>query len=130
VNEALRLHARYRLSAATDVSDGLTLDLAHLCEESGCGAVVELNAIPIHDDARRLAEERRDGATALDHALSDGEDFELILAAPPDAAQAMLADNASSLKLTRIGEFVAEPGMWSVDDAGRRAPLAPRGFRH
>ena len=82
------MHARYELHAGIDVSDGLSLDLAHLVEESRCGAVLDLDAVPIADDARRLAEQLADGSTPLDHALGDGEDFELILAVPPDEAAA------------------------------------------
>ena len=48
------LHARYELHAGIDISDGLSLDLAHVVEESGCGAVVHMDAVPVADDARRL----------------------------------------------------------------------------
>ena len=41
MDEALLLNERYELHAGIDVSDGLSIDLAHLAEESGCGAVVE-----------------------------------------------------------------------------------------
>ncbi len=77
VREALALHARYELHAGIDVSDGLSLDLAHILEESRCGAVLDADAVPIAADARRLAEKLADGSTPLDHALGDGEDFEL-----------------------------------------------------
>lgn len=130
VGEALRLHEAYRLHAATDVSDGLSLDLSHLCEESGCGAEVNLAAIPVHPDSHRLSAERSDGVTPLDHALSDGEDFELILAVPSDEAQRLLHDQPLATPLTRIGRFLAEPGMWGLAPDGARAPLSPRGFRH
>ena len=78
----------YELHAGIDVSDGLSLDLAHLAEESGCGAVVEMARVPVSDDARRLADELADGSTPLDHALGDGEDFELILAVAPRRGRA------------------------------------------
>ena len=78
VNEALLLNERYELHAGMDVSDGLAIDLARLIRESGVGAVVETDRVPIHDDARRLAARRDDGRTPLEHALGDGEDFELL----------------------------------------------------
>ncbi len=99
VAEALELHARYELHAGIDISDGLSLDLAHILEESGCGAVVRADAVPVSDDARRLAEELPDGSTPLDHALGDGEDFELILAVPPEAARQMLAQQPLGVPL-------------------------------
>ena len=59
VREALGLHARYDLHAGIDVSDGFSLDLAHILEESRCGAAIDIDAVPIADDARRLADGRR-----------------------------------------------------------------------
>jgi thiamine-monophosphate kinase len=76
LNEALLLNDRYEIHAAIDCSDGLSLDLSRLAAESNLGAVVDLSAIPISSAAK-------DGShapDALNHALSDGEDFELILA--------------------------------------------------
>jgi thiamine-monophosphate kinase len=130
VNEALLLNKRYDLHAGIDVSDGLSLDLAHILEESGCGAAVNTASIPISPDAKHIAEQCCDGSTALDHALSDGEDFELILAVPPQEAQRMLAERPLGVPLTDIGEFVAEPGLWQVDQTGIRQPLTPKGWEH
>ena len=130
VAEALLLNERYLLHAGIDVSDGLSRDLAHLVEESGCGAVLRPHAVPISDDARRLAVQLADGSTALEHALGDGEDFELILAVAPDEAQRMLADQPLGVPVTAIGEFVAEPGLWQLDQQGQRVPLVPRGYQH
>ncbi len=130
VLEALELHANYELHAGIDASDGLSLDLSHIVEESGCGAAVNTAAMPVADDARRLAERLADGSTPLEHALSDGEDFELILAVPPDEARRMLAEQPLDVPLTDVGEFIAEPGLWSADPRGDRRPLPPRGWEH
>jgi thiamine-monophosphate kinase len=130
VTEALLLHERYRLEAGIDVSDGLSIDLARLADASGCGAEVALAAVPIADAARQLAEQRGDGTTPLDHALSDGEDFELILAVAPEEASRMLAEQPLGVPLTEIGRFVAERGLWHLDDGGLRRPLAPQGYLH
>jgi thiamine-monophosphate kinase len=128
--DALALNAGYELHAGTDVSDGLSCDLAHILQESRCGAVLDTDAVPLAADAFRLAEQRADGSTALDHALGDGEDFELILAVPPEDAKRMLAEQPASAPLTDIGEFVAEPGLWQRDHTGRRQPLTPQGWEH
>jgi thiamine-monophosphate kinase len=130
VGEALALHARYQLHAGIDVSDGLSLDLSHVLEESHCGAVLRADAVPISAEARRLADRLADGSTPLDHALGDGEDFELILAVPPDEARRMLADQPVGVPLSDVGQFVAEPGLWIEDAGGLRRPLAPRGWEH
>lgn len=130
VDEALRLAERYELHAGIDISDGLSVDLAHLVQESGCGAVLDLDAVPIADDARRLAQQLDDGSTALDHALADGEDFELLLAAAPDEAARMLAERPLDVPLTDIGRFVDEPGLWQTDRRHGRRTLEPRGWEH
>ncbi len=130
VREALLLNERYRLHAGIDVSDGLSVDLAHLAEASGCGAVLHTTSVPIHDDARRLARDRADGPTPLERALNDGEDFELILAVRPSVAETLLAEQPLDVPLTDVGEFVAEPGLWQVDVRGARRELVPRGWEH
>ncbi len=130
VDEALALHERYELHAGIDASDGLSLDLARLSEESRCGALIRADAVPVADDARRLADKLADGSTPLEHALADGEDFELILAVPPDEARRMLAERPIDVPLTEIGEFVAEPGLWLEDAPGSRRPIEPRGWEH
>lgn len=130
VEEALALAERYELHAGMDVSDGLSLDLARLATESGCGAVVRAASVPLADDARRLAELRGDGLTPLDHALSDGEDFELLLAVPTNEADRMIAERPLAVELSTIGRFVAEPGLWLEDEQGGRVALEPRGFEH
>lgn len=130
VREALLLAERYELHAGIDVSDGLSLDLARIASESGCGAMLWPHALPIAFDARCLADRLADGSTALDHALADGEDFELILAVAPDEADRMLAEQPLGVPLTAIGQFVPEPGLWLADSAGRKTPLTPKGYEH
>jgi thiamine-monophosphate kinase len=130
VTEALVLADGYDLHAGIDVSDGLSIDLAHVAEESGCGAVVQMDDVPVSDDARRLAQQLADGSTALDHALGDGEDFELILAVPPADADRMLVEQPVGARLTCVGQFVAEPGLWLADRSGQRRPFLPRGYQH
>jgi thiamine-monophosphate kinase len=130
VTEALALTDRYDLHAGIDVSDGLSIDLAHVAEESGCGAVIQMDDVPISDDARRLVDHLADGSTALDHALCDGEDFELILAVPPEEAERMLVEQPVQVPLTCVGQFVQEPGLWLEDHSGRRRPFQPRGYQH
>jgi thiamine-monophosphate kinase len=130
VREALHLQEHFELHAGMDVSDGLSLDLSRLAKESGCGAELELSAIPLSPDAVAIANQNRDGMSPLDHALGDGEDFELILAVAPTEARRLLDLQPLTVKMSRIGEFVATPGLWSVSENGERRPLVPRGYEH
>jgi thiamine-monophosphate kinase len=69
-------------SACIDISDGLSTDLRHLCEESGLAAEIDSAAVPVHPMAR-LAEVAGWTPSALDLALHGGEDYELLFTAPP-----------------------------------------------
>jgi thiamine-monophosphate kinase len=130
VSEALLLAERYPLHAGIDVSDGLSLDLSRITAASGCGAVVDVHRVPIAPAARTLAAQRSDGSTPLEHALADGEDFELILALPVEAARELIARQPIACGCTQIGQFIAEPGLWQRDASGERRPLVPRGYEH
>lgn len=130
IREALWLAENTDVHAAIDVSDGLSLDLARLCEASGCGAELDLATIPIAPAAHELAAQRNDGTAAIDHALGDGEDFELILAVPPSTADDLIAKQPLTTPLTQIGSFIAEPGLFARRKDGRRLALQPRGYEH
>ena len=130
VREAILLNQRYRLHAGIDVSDGLSIDLGRIAAESGCGAVLDLDAIPIAEDARRLATRSGDGRSPLEHALYDGEDFELIMAVPVEEAARMLEDQPLDVLLTAVGEFVEKPGLWKTDSKRGKRKLKPGGWEH
>ena len=123
VNEAILLHDRYELHAGMDVSDGLALDLARLAAESGCGALIQTERVPISAAARKLPD-------WLQHALSDGEDFELLLAASANAAEAIVRDQPLDCPITCVGELIAEPGLWQQSADRRRTLLEPKGWQH
>lgn len=114
------------VSAATDVSDGLGLDLLNLTVASKCGAEVSLDQIPISDAAIECA--KTSGKSALDHALGDGEDFELLFAVPQERVSEVPA-NLDGVPLTRIGSFVSRTGLWTRDKSGVKQ-LPPRGYVH
>jgi thiamine-monophosphate kinase len=131
--EALAIAAAFEVHAAIDVSDGLSLDLWRMMQASGTGAIVRLADVPIHDDATTMSGRPGDGRTPLDHALADGEDFELLLAMPPDAARGLVQATGRpplDLPVTIIGEVTAEPRFLAEDARGDRRPLEPKGYVH
>jgi len=111
-----------RLHAMLDISDGLALDLWRMCQSSQVGAALDepLLANVISEDAWRAA--TADGVAALDHALTDGEDFELLLAVCGEIAHLPVA-------LYPIGR-ITETDLVVRRTDGSVEPLEPRGYVH
>jgi thiamine-monophosphate kinase len=125
VREARRLAEEAEIHAMIDVSDGLAADLSHLCTESGCGAVLRAQSIPLAAEAFQASP----SLSPLEHGLFDGEDFELVLAVEESAGRRLLAEQpVSGIKLIHIGDCI-ESGLW-IESEGQRLPLEPRGFVH
>lgn len=122
VREALALHQCVELRAMIDISDGLALDLHRLCEESGCGAILAADKIPISDAALKM----RDEKSPLDHALGDGEDFELLFAVPRVDGEKLLQQ--SPVPVFHIGECTTAGILLNQNDVPR--PLMPSGYVH
>jgi thiamine-monophosphate kinase len=112
--------------AATDISDGLSIDTMQLAVASGCGALLDLERVPISRDAERAS--ASSGRSALEHALEDGEDFELLLAIPSESA-AQLPDEISGVPLTVVGELISRTGLW-IKRNNRWHQLPPKGYAH
>lgn len=129
VAEAIALNEIVNIHAMIDISDGLASDLRHILDESGgIGAVLDEDAIPIHDDAHLMS--RRDGRTPLEHALGDGEDFELCLTVAPEDAERVIRQSESIVRLHRIGTISSEPGIRLRDADGSTREIQPAGFDH
>ena len=127
VEEGIFLNRHVGVSAMIDVSDGLSTDLNHIAEASGVGAVIREAAIPVSDDARTL--EKQDGRSAVRHALDDGEDFELLFTASPEATARLRETWPFGLPVTEIGEITARDVLIERAD-GSRELLGPRGYEH
>ena len=112
------LRERGLATAAIDVSDGLSTDLGHICEESGVGALVHEAAIP---RPRGLP------ISSLHYPLHGGEDYELLFTAPQSRP---VPRKIARVRVTRIGEIIPGRDMWLVDSHGQRERLAPRGWEH
>jgi thiamine-monophosphate kinase len=112
-----------------DISDGLAADLHHILEASGVGAVLDAAVIPIHADAH-AASAHGSGRTPLEHALSDGEDFELLFTLDPAAGERLTANWTDPTPITRIGTITSDRDCVLRTPDGRSHPLPPRGWTH
>lgn len=120
VNRKLNPHA------IIDISDGLALDLWRVCELSGCGAIVDAADLEgvVHADARLRAEQT--GASPSEHALYDGEDFELIIVVPDSTPD----EDCRRLGLLPVGVITDDRRLTLRGEDGALSPLEIRGWEH
>jgi thiamine-monophosphate kinase len=111
------------VSAAIDISDGLVQDLGHLCRGSGLGAVIEAEKVPLSVEAAAL------GPAYLETRLTGGDDYELLLAVPPQHIAA-LREACGVLPVTEIGMFQAGSTVQVVSGSGETLRLSDLGWRH
>jgi thiamine-monophosphate kinase len=118
ISQGLVLQRRGLATAAIDISDGLSTDLAHLCEESGVGAIVQAGRLPVAADA------------SLEQALHGGEDYELLFTARPGTR---MPRSIAGVAVTHIGEITARehggPALL-LATGGIVEALEPRGWEH
>ncbi len=116
-------------TAMMDVSDGLAWDLYRLARRARVH--IDLEQVPLHRDARRAA--RQSGRAALDHALHDGEDHELLATLPRRALPRVLAEAQEHCPgLVVVGRVTAGRGLWVATEEGQLRPWRPGsgGWRH
>lgn len=111
------------VSAAIDVSDGLLQDLGHICRQSGAGAVIVADDVPVSKQAAAF------GAAMLEARLTDGDDYELVVTVPPDRVAAFKSA-CGALPVTRIGRMVAGAGVEVRDRAGGVLRFGKAGWQH
>ena len=114
-------------SAMIDISDGLSSDLLHLCQESNVGTLIRSASIPIDKDLTKLCGRRALDPLAL--ALHGGEDFELLFTVRPDDV-ARLPKRVDGIPISQIGEVTDKPGTIRIKEKNRVWELQPQGFEH
>ena len=108
-------------SAMIDISDGLSTDLGHICEESGVGAELETEAIPVATVGKSL---RR---VELQFALHGGEDYELLFTAP---LKKRIPSRIAGVAVRQIGAVTGGRKIFLRDKKGVRQELKSQGWEH
>lgn len=108
-------------SAMIDTSDGLSTDLAHICEESGVGAELEAEAIP------RARVGKAGQQVSSDLALHGGEDYELLFTVP---SAMRVPSQIEGVPLTEIGEITRGRRFFLRNASGSRVEFKPQGWEH
>lgn len=130
----LRLNARRLATAMIDISDGLSSDLAHLCQASGVGATIDARLLPIDHAMREivetpLAESSVGSFEPLRLTLNGGEDYELLFTVRTSDA-AKVPRRVAGVKVTRIGEMTDDSRKIMLYDGEIESVLSSSGFAH
>ncbi len=122
IKEARWLVRNFKINSMIDISDGLIQDLGHILKQSGLGAVLDKEAIPISKDADTFEE-----------AITYGEDFELLFTVSKREAQ-RLSNNLHirpfKTKINQIGEVVKNGGVRLLEESGQTKSLVLKGYKH
>ena len=117
-----------RASAAIDISDGLVADLGHICAVSQVGAQIEAALVPLSAAAKAACSAT---PSLLAHMLTGGDDYELMICAPTEAANGIVqAACAAEVPLTRIGTVMEGSGVRVLAANGEEMRIEQGGYRH
>ncbi len=129
LHEGIVLNKNFTIHAMIDISDGLTADLNHILEESKAGAILYEDQIPISGAAAEMS--KKTGNTPLYHALSDGEDYELLIILSRSQAKKVIeSDLFPKRMISCIGEIVRGQGIWMKHAKGNVRRIKPHGYEH
>ncbi|MBC8155160.1 MAG: thiamine-phosphate kinase [Bacteroidetes bacterium] len=112
-------------TAMIDISDGLANELLHLCTQSGTGAVIFDDNIPIDDQTYLAADEFK--ISPITSALNGGEDYELLFTIRPQAFEKL----KNHARITAIGYMTDTPDQIILSTrAGQQTPIQAQGWKH
>jgi thiamine-monophosphate kinase len=128
LKEGVLLNKKFNINSMIDISDGLAADLNHILKESGVGAILYEDEVPISADAKKLAS--KTGLSALHHALHDGEDYELLFTISEKESIKLLEYKSFPVRLSIIGHIKKSNGLKLRNSNSRLKKIKPIGYKH
>lgn len=117
VKEGILLGKSGLVTSMIDISDGLSSDIQHICDESKVGVEIYLEKLPVSKGVEKIT------------ALNGGEDCELCFTASPE--NILKLSKLFKTKITVIGEIISsKKGRWLIDQKGKKNKLIPKGWDH
>lgn len=132
LKEGLMLAQSGVVTSMIDISDGLSTDLLHICDESRVGVRIYADKLPIESALRKIYANQKYNSI-YDLALNAGEDYELCLTASRASAEKISAEvtRKTGTAVTIIGEILDKrEGRWIVDSKGQKQKLVAKGWDH
>jgi len=123
VKEAIKIAQLVKINSMIDLSDGLSSDLNRICRQSGVGALINAEQIPVSQAAGKSGD-------PLNSALNDGEDFELLFTLSQSDCRKLLRLWNDPLPITQIGEITGSGRMQIKMPDGQIKDLEPKGYDH
>jgi thiamine-monophosphate kinase len=116
--------------AMMDISDGLATDLAHLCRESGVGAAIEEQSLPVDESLKEAALEL--DTQVLDWVLKGGEDYRLLFTTGAEGEQKLrqLIPDTTDGKIHCIGRITEGDGVYLCSGYNERQEITYQGYDH
>ncbi|KYK34838.1 MAG: hypothetical protein AYK22_04595 [Thermoplasmatales archaeon SG8-52-3] len=107
------------VNSLIDISDGLGPEIRHICKQSGCGAIIYKDKIPISEEVRNVADKL--GEDEYNYALFGGEDFQLLFT--------VSKENIDKVKGFLIGEIIKNKKI-SLFYNGKKKEIKEKGYDH
>ena len=129
IEESRLLVKNLKITSMIDISDGLSSDLYHLCEESNKGSLIYADKIPISQKTRETC--KLLNLSPLNLALSSGEEYELLFTLNPEEEKKLLKVTQGKFRVTIIGKIKnIKEGVKIKELNGRIKDLEKTGYIH
>jgi len=130
VEEGIFLSESGAVTACIDVSDGISSDLLHICEESNCGADLYEDKLPVSTELRRYAEKM--GKDPVKTVVTGGEDYKLLFTVRKETAEQLEESYMKRFgnRIYNVGEIIDGSDIFLVNREGEKLVNKPSGWNH